>query len=60
MGKRVCLKNFIRFCDIFGILVTFRINNKIKYRSIDGGIATIIFLIYSIFFAICNIIVFTL
>ena len=52
MGKRVCLKNFIRFCDIFGILVTFRINNKIKYRSIDGGIATIIFLIYSIFFAI--------
>ena len=45
-------KHIIRFCDIFGILVTFRINDKVKYKSIDGGVISIIFFAYSIFFLI--------
>ena len=47
-----CFREVIRFCDIFGILLTFRMNNKVKYRSIDGGVASIIFFIYSIFYII--------
>ncbi len=46
------LRNQIKKVDIFGILLTFRLNNKVKYRSVDGGIATIIFLIYSVFYAL--------
>ena len=45
-------KHFIRFCDIFGILVTFRISDKVKYKSVDGGVVSIIFFAYSIFFLI--------
>ena len=41
-----------RNCDIFGILVTFRIIDKVKYKSIDGGVVSIIFFVYSIFFTI--------
>jgi len=47
----LCIRNQIKKIDIFGILLTFRLNNKVKYRSVDGGIATIIFFIYSIFYA---------
>ena len=45
-------KHLIRYCDIFGILVTFRINDKVKYKSIDGGVISLIFFVYSIFFTI--------
>ena len=45
-----CCKNIIKRFDIFGILVTFHINNEIKYRY--GGIITIIFFLFSIFYTI--------
>jgi hypothetical protein len=47
-----CCKNIIKRLDIFGILVTFHINNEIKYRTIYGGIITIIFFLFSIFYTI--------
>jgi len=53
--NRTCwseFKHLIRYCDIFGILVTFRINDKVKYKSIDGGVISLIFFVYSIFFTI--------
>ncbi len=47
-----CCKNIIKRLDIFGILVTFHINNEIKYRTIYGGIFTIIFFLFSIGYTI--------
>ena len=48
-----CIKMLLKKCNIFGILITFRINNEIEYRSIYGGIGTIIFFIFSIGCTIC-------
>ena len=45
--KNYC-KKIIKKLDIFGILVTFHINNDIKYRTIYGGIFTIIFFFFSL------------
>ena len=45
-----CCKNIIKRLDIFGILVTFHINNDIKYRTIYGGIFAIIFFFFFIRF----------
>ena len=42
----------LKKCNIFGILITFRINNEIEYRSLYGGIGTIIFFIFSIGYTI--------
>ena len=47
-----CCKKIIKKLDIFGILVTFHINNDIKYRTIYGGIFTIIFFFFSLGFTI--------
>ena len=46
------VKNFIKKCDNFGTFVTFRINNEIEYKSLIGGITTILFLILSITYSI--------
>jgi hypothetical protein len=50
-----CCKKFgkiIKKCDNFGTFVTFRINNEIEYKSVVGGITTILFLILSISYII--------
>ena len=50
-----CCKKFgkiIKKCDNFGTFVTFRINNEIEYKSVVGGITTILFLILSISYTI--------
>ena len=46
------VKNFIKKCDNFGTFVTFRINNEIEYKSLVGGITTILFFILAISYSI--------
>ncbi len=41
-------KKIIKQCDYFGTFVTFRINNEIEYKSIIGGLTSIIFFILAI------------
>ena len=40
-----CIKKIIKNCDCFGTPLTFRINNELEYKSIIGGISTILFTI---------------
>ena len=47
-----CCQNIIKQFDIFGILVTFRINSEYKYKSIYGGICTIILILFILGFTI--------
>ena len=44
------IKRIIKKCDIFGILITFKIKNEDQYQSIHGGIASLIFIIFTIFY----------
>ena len=37
------IKRIIKSCDIFGILIAFKIKNEDQYQSIHGGIASIIY-----------------
>ena len=46
------IKRGIKKSDIFGVLITFRINNEEEYKTIHGGIATIIFLLFTLFYTI--------
>jgi hypothetical protein len=46
------IKRFIKRCDFFGTFVTFRINDEIEYKSIVGGITSIIFFIVAILYII--------
>ena len=41
-------KKIIKQCDYFGTFVTFRINDEIEYKSIVGGLTSIIFFILAI------------
>ena len=53
MGKCfLILKKMIKKCDYFGTFVTFRINDEIEYKSIIGGITSILFFILSISYSI--------
>ena len=36
-------KRIIKECDLFGTLITFQINNDYDYKSLMGGISTIIY-----------------
>ena len=38
-----CIKRIIKNCDCFGTPLTFRINNDLEYKSLIGGISTILF-----------------
>ena len=40
-------KQIIKGMDCFGTLITFRINDDIEYKSLIGGISTIIFFLIS-------------
>ena len=40
-----CIKKVIKNCDCFGTPLTFRINNDLEYKSLIGGISTILFTI---------------
>ena len=44
------IKRIIKKCDIFGILITFKIKNEDQYQSIHGGIASLIFITFTIFY----------
>ena len=44
------IKRIIKKCDIYGILITFKIKNEDQYQSIHGGIASLIFIIFTIFY----------
>ena len=41
-----CCQNTIKQFDLFGILVTFHINSEYRYKSIYGGICTIILILF--------------
>ena len=50
-----CCHNFqkiIKKFDYFGTFVTFRINDEIEYKSIVGGLTSLIFFILSILYTI--------
>lgn len=51
----ICLKNFFKSCDIFGINLNFKIHNFNKFSSVYGGIFSIIFLILFILYIIFHI-----
>ena len=57
MGK-FCkyFKNIIKFCDFFGTFITFRIKDEIEYKSLIGGLISIIVFtlgtLYTIYVAI--------
>ena len=42
-----CLKKLIKSIDIFGTIISFRINNEYEYKSFIGGILTLIFILLS-------------
>ena len=44
------IKRIIKSCDIFGILIAFKIKNEDQYQSIHGGIASIIFIMFTLFY----------
>ena len=46
------IKKVIKKCDFFGTFITFRINDEIEYKSIIGGLTSIIFLILAILYTI--------
>ena len=46
------LKKTIISCDLFATYVTFRINNEIEYKSIVGGLSSIIIMIFVIIYLI--------
>ena len=41
------ITKIIKSLDFFGTLITFRINNDLEYKSLLGGISSIIFFIIS-------------
>ena len=43
-------KQIIKSCDFFGTLITFRINNDHEYKSLLGGISSIIFFLFAILY----------
>ena len=43
-----CFKRAIKACDGFGTFITFRINDDIEYKSLIGGISTILFVIITV------------
>ena len=45
-------KKIIKQCDYFGTFVTFRINDEIEYKSIVGGLTSIIFFILAILYTL--------
>ena len=47
-----CIKRIIKQCDIFGILITFKIKNEDQYQSIHGGIASLIFIMFTLFYVL--------
>ena len=46
------ISKIIKKCDYFGTFVTFRINDEIEYKSIIGGLTSIIFAILAISYTI--------
>ncbi len=46
------IKKVIKKFDYFGTFITFRINDEIEYKSIIGGLTSIIFLILAILYTI--------
>ncbi len=44
------IKKIIKKLDYFGTFLTFRINEEIEYKSIIGGVFTIMFSIFAIFY----------
>ena len=45
-----CFKRVLKECDCFGTPLTFRINNDLEYKSIIGGVSTILFSIIAFFY----------
>ena len=48
----IIMKKVIKECDFFGTFITFRINDEIQYKSITGGIISILFFILSVLYTI--------
>ena len=46
------IKKIIKKCDCFGTFITFRINEEIEYKSIIGGLISIIFFILASLYTI--------
>ena len=42
-GKENIFNSIIKECDCFGTFITFRIYDDIEYKSLAGGISTILF-----------------
>ena len=41
------IRSILKDMDLFGTFITFRINNDLEYKSISGGICTIIFITFT-------------
>ena len=46
------IKKIIKKIDYFATIITFKINDEIEYKSLIGGILTIIYVIFTISFII--------
>ena len=44
------IKQIIKSCDFFGTLITFRINDEHEYKSLLGGLSSIIFFLFAIMY----------
>ena len=47
-------KNLIKYCDLFGTTITFKIYDENEYKSLLGGISTIIYTIIALSYIIYN------
>ena len=52
VGK--CIKKGIKQCDAFGTFISFRINEDLEYKSMIGGISTILFVIATLIYVFYN------
>ena len=46
------IKKIIKKIDYFATIITFKINNEVEYKSLIGGILTIIYAIFLVIFII--------
>ena len=48
------IKKIIKYCDLFGTKITFQINDEFEYKSLIGGITTIIYTIMAVSYVLYN------
>lgn len=52
------IRKIIKSCDFFGTYITLRKNNEVEYKSIIGGLSSILIIIISLLYIIYEIILF--